>query len=96
MTVSARKLDDTFRIVGDWGDAASANAFLGHLDARAFSPSTVRSYAFDIVNFARFLLARGSTLVEVSPMMGVPTPSIWETSTCPTLLVALASPAHQA
>jgi integrase/recombinase XerC len=69
MTVSARKLEDTFRIVGDWGDAASANAFLGHLDSRAFSPSTVRSYAFDIVNFARFLLARGSTLVEVSPMI---------------------------
>jgi len=69
MTVSARKLEGTFRIVGDWGDAASANAFLGHLDARAFSPSTIRSYAFDIVNFARFLLARGSALVEVSPML---------------------------
>ena len=69
MNVSAKKIDGAFRIVGDWDDTASANAFLGHLDARAFSPSTVRSYAFDIVNFARFLLARDSTLVEVSPMM---------------------------
>lgn len=69
MTVSAKKLEGTFRIVGDWGDAVTANAFLGHLETRAFSPSTVRSYAFDIVNFARFLLERGSTLVEVSPMM---------------------------
>lgn len=69
MTVSAKKIEGTFRIVGDWGDTEQANAFLGHLDTRAFSPSTVRSYAFDIVNFARFLSVRGSALVEVSPMM---------------------------
>ena len=69
MTVSAKKLEGAFRIVGDWGDTASANAFLGHLNTRAFSPSTVRSYAFDIVNFARFLLINGSTLAEVTPMM---------------------------
>ena len=69
MTVSAKKLEGQFRIVGDWIDAESANAFLQHLDTRAFSPNTVRSYAFDIVNLARFLIATGSRLVEVSPMM---------------------------
>ena len=69
MTVSAKKLEGQFRIVGDWIDAESANAFLQHLDSRAFSPNTVRSYAFDIVNLARFLIATGSRLVEVSPMM---------------------------
>jgi integrase/recombinase XerC len=69
MTVSAKKLEGQFRIVGDWGDTELANAFLRHLDTRAFSPSTVRSYAFDIVNLARFLIATGSRLVEVSPMV---------------------------
>ena len=69
MTVSAKKLEGQFRIVGDWGDTEWANAFLRHLDTRAFSPSTIRSYAFDIVNLARFLIATGSRLVEVSPMM---------------------------
>lgn len=69
MTVSAKKLEGQFRIVGDWGDTELANAFLGHLDARAFSPSTIRSYAFDIVNLARFLSLKDRALVDVSPMV---------------------------
>ncbi len=43
------------------------NAFLVHLGVRCFSPATVRAYAFDLVNFLRFLLARRDTLADVVP-----------------------------
>ncbi len=36
-----------------------------HLEARAFSLATVRAYAFDLVNFARFLEERGIALAAV-------------------------------
>jgi integrase/recombinase XerC len=42
------------RLEGSWPDVEAANGFLTHLVARAFSPATVRAYAFDLVNFARF------------------------------------------
>jgi len=47
------------------GDVASANRFLDHLAARRFSPATVRAYAYDLVNFLRFLAGRGSGLAGV-------------------------------
>ena len=40
-------------LVGSWSGMGGANAFLAHLESRAFSPATVRAYAFDLVNFAR-------------------------------------------
>jgi hypothetical protein len=43
------------RLMGSWAGVDAANKFLGHLESRAFSPATVRAYAFDLVNFARFL-----------------------------------------
>lgn len=55
------------RLVGAWGGVEAVNAFLAHLEARAFSPATVRAYAFDLVNFARFLDERGIDVADVVP-----------------------------
>ena len=55
MVVSVRLVGGEHRLVGDWAALDVANGFLEHLRARAFSPATVRAYAFDVANFARFL-----------------------------------------
>ena len=55
-------------LVGDWDGVQDANAFLEHLRARAFAAATVRAYAFDLVNFGRFLLERRLGLGEVAPV----------------------------
>lgn len=44
-----------------------ANAFLSHLETRGFAPGTVRGYAYDLLNFSRFLVGRGATLPDVVP-----------------------------
>ena len=49
------------------GDVVLVNQFLTHLVARCFSPATVRAYAYDLLNFLRFLAVRRATLVEVVP-----------------------------
>jgi site-specific recombinase XerD len=43
------------------------NRFLGQLVVRAFSPATVRAYAFDLVNFDRFLVDSSLELADVAP-----------------------------
>ncbi len=58
------------RLRGDDGAAVArdvelANAFLAHLVVRCFSPATVRAYAYDLLNFSRFLTGRGATVGEV-------------------------------
>ena len=68
MTVQVQLVDGEYRIGGDWDGVESANAFLGHLRARAFSPATVRAYAFDVVNLARFLIGQGLRLAAVTPV----------------------------
>jgi site-specific recombinase XerD len=65
--VQVQLVDGEYRIDGDWDGIGSANAFLGHLRARAFSPATVRAYAFDVVNLARFLTGQGLGLAAVTP-----------------------------
>jgi site-specific recombinase XerD len=67
MTIQVQLADGDYRIGGDWEDAGKANAFLAHLAARAFSPATIRAYAFDVVNFARFLAGQGTGLAGVTP-----------------------------
>jgi len=59
---------DTLRVDGDWQAVADANRFLGHLRARAFSAATVRAYAFDLVNLARFTEERQLPVAEVTAM----------------------------
>ena len=52
---------------GDGGqDVEAVNRFLAHLAARAFSPATVRAYAFDLLNFLRFCTGRTLVLADVS------------------------------
>jgi integrase/recombinase XerC len=65
MTVQVQLADGEYRISGDWEEIAKANAFLAHLAARAFSPATIRAYAFDVVNLARFLTGEGIGLASV-------------------------------
>jgi integrase/recombinase XerC len=68
MTVQVEQADGSYRVAGGWDGAAAANAFLAHLSARAFSPATIRAYAFDLVNFARYLIGQGTGLAAVSPV----------------------------
>jgi integrase/recombinase XerC len=44
-----------------------ANRYLAHLRIRGFAPSTIRGYAFDLLNFSRFLVERGASLGDVVP-----------------------------
>ena len=67
MTVVVKRIDGSHRLEGTWAGAGSANAFLSHLEARRFSPATVRAYAFDIVCLARFLEERGISLGDLVP-----------------------------
>jgi len=55
------------RLDGDGPITELANRYLSHLVARGFSPGTVRGYAFDLLNFGRFLAERGATLTDVVP-----------------------------
>ena len=41
------------------------NRYLSHLAGRRFSPGTVRAYAYDLLNFSRFLEHRRLSLAEV-------------------------------
>jgi integrase/recombinase XerC len=68
MTVRVQRAGGSYRVAGDWDGAAAANAFLAHLSARAFSPATIRAYAFGLVNFARYLIGQGTGLAAVSPV----------------------------
>jgi len=61
------RADGVHRLVGDSSVVDEGNRFLAHLVVRAFSPATVRAYAFDLANFGGFLADRSLTLVEVAP-----------------------------
>lgn len=67
MTVlSVVRADGSWRLDGAWPGALAANAFLGHLETRAFAVATVRAYAYDLLNFSRFCLERGLGLDDVA------------------------------
>ena len=55
------------RLQGAWADVDLANAFLAHLEIRGFSAATVRAYAFDLLNFGRFLGDKKLVIVDVVP-----------------------------
>jgi site-specific recombinase XerD len=58
---------DGYRLAGDWAGTEAANAFLGHLEARAFAAATIRAYAYDLLNFARFVTERRVALADLVP-----------------------------
>ncbi len=68
MAVQVQLADGEYRIGGDWEETGKANAFPAHLAAPAFSPATIRAYAFDVVNLARFLSGQDLGLAEVTPV----------------------------
>ncbi len=55
------------RLSADGPVVDAGNGFLEHLVVRGFSPATVRTYAFDLANFAMFPDKRGIVLAEVVP-----------------------------
>src|SRR4051794_37535360 len=55
MAICVTRVDGVHRLAGDGGLVEIANRWLVHLEARQFSPATVRGYAFDVVCLARFL-----------------------------------------
>jgi integrase/recombinase XerC len=57
--------DGSHRLDGGGPIDELANGYLAHLEARAFSPGTVRGYAFDLLNFGRFLSERGASVTDV-------------------------------
>src|SRR5664280_1866641 len=59
MNLKVIRTDDGARLSGEGAeeDVEAVNRFLTHLGARAFSPATVRAYAFDLLNFLRFCAA---------------------------------------
>ncbi|MGH3556631.1 MAG: tyrosine-type recombinase/integrase [Mycobacterium sp.] len=66
MAVQVRQVDDGgYQLHGEWDGLDAANAFLTHLAGRGFSTATVRAYAFDVANLARFLAERDRTLSGV-------------------------------
>lgn len=67
MGVSVERCGTAHRLVGEGRVVDAANRFLTHLEARRYSPATVRAYAFDLLNFERFLEDRGIDLADVRP-----------------------------
>ena len=61
-------VSDGHRVEGCGADGELVNRFLAHLGSRAFSPATVRAYAYDLLNFLRFLAGRGAGLADVVAM----------------------------
>jgi site-specific recombinase XerD len=55
------------RLVGDGDDVELANRFLSHLAVRNYADASCRGYAYDLLNFLRFLDERELRLGEVTP-----------------------------
>ena len=68
MVLAVRTTSGQHRPFGDWLDLEVSNDFLDHLRVRGFSPATRRAYAFDLLNFGRFLQDRELALVAVTAM----------------------------
>jgi len=68
MELRVRWIDGGQELTGEWAGVVEVNAFLRHLAGRGFSPATVRAYAYDLLNFARFLGGRDLSVADVSPM----------------------------
>ncbi len=61
------------RLDGDGPISELGNRYLAHLETRKFSSGTVRGYAFDLLNFNRFLAERGASVCACTTSL-VPRP----------------------
>src|SRR5215207_8491346 len=60
-------VNGSHRLAGESTVVDLANRWLTHLETREFSQKTVRAYAFDVLNFARFLDRSGIKWHSVVP-----------------------------
>lgn len=67
MSVAVVRTDAGHALEGAGPITEIANRFLAHLQTRGFAPGTIRGYAFDLLNFSRFLTGRGASLGDVVP-----------------------------
>lgn len=67
MDVAVVRSDEGHCLRGEGPITELANRYLAHLTIRSFSPATVRGYAFDLLNFSRFLDAEGIAFADVVP-----------------------------
>lgn len=67
MDVRVVRVEQSHRLSGDGPVVEVANGFLGHLSARGFAAATIRGYAYDLLNWLRFVDERGLELTEVVP-----------------------------
>jgi len=67
MGVVVVRTGEGHRLEGDGPTVAAGNRFLAHLSTRGFAAATVRAYAYDVANFARFVEERSLSLTEVVP-----------------------------
>jgi len=65
MTLHVVRTEHGHRLDGSGPIDELANRYLAHLQSRNFSPASVRGYAFDLLNFSRFLAERGATVADV-------------------------------
>lgn len=67
MGIRVVSVDGRHRLEGGWEGLEAANDFLAHLDARGYSPATVRAYAFDLLCLGRFLEEWRIAVTDVVP-----------------------------
>ncbi len=67
MVLCVTRVGEVHRLAGDAGLVEIGNRWLAHLEAREFSPATVRGYAYDLVCLARFLDDAGVGWRDVVP-----------------------------
>jgi len=67
MRLSVQRSAEGHRLAGDGDDVELANRFLAHLAVRNYADASCRGYAYDLLNFLRFLDEHGLRLVEVTP-----------------------------
>jgi site-specific recombinase XerD len=67
MDLRVVRTDDGHRLDGEGPITCLANRYLDHLAVRCFAAGTVRAYAFDLLNFNRFLAERRASVGDVVP-----------------------------
>jgi integrase/recombinase XerC len=65
MDLKVVRSEGSHRLTGGGPVDELANGYLAHLVSRGFSPGTVRGYAFDLLNFGRFLAERKAAAGDV-------------------------------